>query len=177
MHGLPYLRDRFAEAVQNVKKYFVAALMFMTDLTFEPLIPSSLWLALAVAGAVVLAWYVLYRPPSVPKARWGIMIVFMSGAFALVLTLLLNPTWAHQVDSSGGKPLVTVLMDDTESMATPDATGGVSRFAAASQAARDIAGSLGADFDVRVETFDQSVKPVDPADLTNMSPTGSSTDV
>ena len=140
----------------------------MSDLTFEPLIPSSLWLALAVGGVAVLAWYLLYRPASVPKRRWGLMAVFMSAAVALVLALLLNPTWAHQIDSSGGKPLVTILLDATKSMATPDATGGVTRFAAASQTAREIADSLGANFDVRVETFDRSIKLVDPQALNNL---------
>ena len=132
---------------------------------------------LAVGGVAVLAWYVLYRPPSVPKLRWGVMAVFMSMAVAMVLALLLNPTWAHQIDSSGGKSLVTVLVDASESMTTPDATGGVSRYAAACRTARDIAGSLGADFDVRVESFDRSVKTIDPAELTNLSPVGTSTDL
>lgn len=149
----------------------------MTDLTFEPLIPSSLWLALAVGAVAVLAWYMLYRPPSVTRRRWSAMAVFMSAAIALVLALLLNPTWAHQSESAGGKPMVTVLVDSSLSMATPDANGGVTRFAAAGKTAADIANSLGSDFDIRIATFDRSVKTIDPADLATLSPNGTATDL
>jgi hypothetical protein len=149
----------------------------MTVLTFEPLIPGSLWLALAVCAVVVIAWYGRRRPASVPRTRWGVMTSLMFVAIAIVLTLLLNPMWAHEIESPAGKPSITVLLDASESMATPDGAGGVSRFAAASKAAHDIAESLGDEFDVHVETFDRSVKMIDAADLPNISPVGTATDL
>jgi hypothetical protein len=149
----------------------------MFDFTFEPLIPSSLWLALAVGAVAVLVAYGIHRPQSVSRARWSAIAVLMSATVAFILALLLNPTWAHQIESSRGKPLMTVLVDSSESMATPDATGGVSRFAAASATARDIAQSLGTEFDVHVETFDRSVKTIDPAALASLSPSGTATDL
>ena len=39
----------------------------------------------------------------------------------LVLGILLNPTWIEPVAPPAGKPLLTVLVDATASMATADA--------------------------------------------------------
>ena len=149
----------------------------MTELTVEPLIPSSLWLALTVGALFVLAWYALRRPLSVARHRWYMMLVLMSAAVTTVLVLLLNPTWAHEIESPGGKPVITVLVDSSESMATPDATGGVSRYVAASQTARDITQSLSGKFQVTVFAFDRSVRTIDPADLANATPVGNATDL
>src|ERR1700691_4616390 len=96
----------------------------MSGLDFQPLIPSSLWLVLAVVGAGAMIWYALSRPAGVPRRSWRWMIGLMSGALAAVMVLLLNPMWSHEIEPPGGKPVLTILIDGTESMATPDAAGG-----------------------------------------------------
>src|SRR5437763_16646841 len=100
----------------------------MGSVTLELLIPASLWLALAIAGAALLIWYALRRPAVVPPARWVFTIALMSAGFALVLLILLNPMWQHAIEPPAGKPLLTILVDSSASMATPDADGGSTRF-------------------------------------------------
>jgi hypothetical protein len=149
----------------------------MTDLTFDPLIPGALWLVLALAGGALLAWYALRRPPAVSSRRWTAIVALMSVALLLVLGLLLNPTWSHELPPPAGKPVLTVLVDSSGSMATPDATGGVTRFSAAGNVATDFANNLASKFDIHIRTFDQSERTIDAASLSSSTPTGASTDL
>jgi len=149
----------------------------MKDLSFEPLIAPSLWLGLALIAAGMLVWYALRRPGGTPRKHWSVMVGFMSAAVGVVLFLLLNPTWSHQIEPPGGKPVITLLVDASKSMATPDASGGISRYAAASQVATDLVKSLSDEFEVRVEQFDKSARAIDYADLATITPTGPSTDL
>src|SRR4051794_5601176 len=97
----------------------------MSSLSFEPLIPGSLWMALAVVGLALLGWYALRRPEAIGLARWTLAIVLMTTALATVLAVLLNPTRVTELPPPAGKPLLSVLVDDSGSMCVPDgATNG-----------------------------------------------------
>jgi len=67
----------------------------MKDLSFEPLVAPSLWLGLSLVAAGMLVWYALRRPGGTPTKHWAVTIGLMSAAVAVVLVLLLNPTWSH----------------------------------------------------------------------------------
>jgi hypothetical protein len=148
----------------------------MATLSFEPLIPPALWLALAVAGVALLAWYGWGRPASVRRPRWAVVLALMAAGLALVLLVLLNPTWVEPLAPPAGKPLVTVLVDGSASMATAD-VGGQTRYRAATGVARAFAGELADRFDLRVATFAASLTPVDAADLDSHPPDGPGTDL
>lgn len=149
----------------------------MGRLTFEPLIPASLWLLLAVATTVLLAWYGASRPGRMSARSWFLILALMAAGPVLVLLVLLNPTWINPIDSPAGKPLLTILVDESASMAVKDAAKGQSRF----DAARDIAGSLRSDlaarFDVRVRSFSTQLAPADNAEPKGKEPKGLLTDV
>ena len=90
---------------------------------------------------------------------------------------LLNPTLSHELPSPAGKPVLTVLVDDSGSMGTPDATDGLTRFTAAGRIARQMASQLSDRFDVRLAAFDQSVRPISPQELIDANPNGAGTDL
>ncbi|MFI5378465.1 MAG: hypothetical protein ACHRHE_04145 [Tepidisphaerales bacterium] len=145
-------------------------------LSFEPLIPSSLWTALAVAVGVLLAWYAAQRPGTLSRTRWAGVVVLHAAAALAVLLLLLNPTWVEPVPPPPGKPLLTVLVDESASMGTPDATGGQTRHQAALKAAAEFSRQLGGRFDVRVRGFAKTLTALDLA-RQPAPPLGRSTDL
>src|SRR5688500_11090965 len=103
----------------------------MSGVMFEPLIAPSLWMALATASIALLIWYALRRPAVVRRARWAMIITLMSCAVVLVLAILLNPIRVTELPPPAGKPALTVLVDVSGSMATPDVENGMSRYDAA----------------------------------------------
>ncbi|MEO6437027.1 MAG: hypothetical protein ABIP55_14890, partial [Tepidisphaeraceae bacterium] len=149
----------------------------MGSLSFDPLIPASLWLALALVAAGLLAWYAWSRPSVVTRARWVVTIGLMTGALSLVLGILLNPTWVREVAPPPGKPLLTLLVDSSASMGTPDADRGATRYAAAALQAMELADALKKQFDVRVRTFAGAASAAGVEDLPVRTPTGENTDL
>jgi len=146
--------------------------------TFEPLIPSSVWLALVVAGAGLLAWYARRRPAAVVSGRrWAGAVGLMALSIAAVLVVLLNPTWAQRVPPPAGKPGLTVLVDATASMATPDGPGGAARFVAAAATAGVAAERLAKEFDVRLIAFADAPTVADAKSLAGRAPAGATTDL
>ena len=83
----------------------------MGTLSVEPLIPVALWMALALAGALLLGWHAVRRPAIVSPLRWGFIVFFMSVALLVVLGILLNPTWVREIEPPPGKPLLTILLE------------------------------------------------------------------
>ena len=57
----------------------------MATLSFEPLISLSVWLTLALAGAMLLGWYGWRRPGGVTPRRWIGILTQMSLGLGLVL--------------------------------------------------------------------------------------------
>jgi hypothetical protein len=148
----------------------------MGSIHVEPLIPAALWAALAVASAGLLGWYAWRRPGAVPRRRWAAVVGLMSLVLAVALFILLNPTWVREIPPPAGKPVLTVLVDASGSMATPDEAGRP-RYEAASKAAARLAEQLGGQFEVRVRTFAEEAVSADPNDLAKRQPTGKETDL
>ncbi|HEV3257078.1 MAG TPA: vWA domain-containing protein [Gemmataceae bacterium] len=149
----------------------------MRRLSFEPLVPPALWLALAVIAAALLLWYGWRRPAAVRGRRWVAVLALMAAGLALVLGILLNPIWAEPVKPPAGKPLLTILVDATASMATADAGEARTRYQSAVRLARACATELADRFEVRVATFAGSPRPAELADLDWRQPDGPVTDL
>src|SRR5688572_15682545 len=137
----------------------------MRTLSFEPLLPASLWMALAAAAVGLLAWYAWRRPPVMRRWRWTAVVFLMASAVALVLLVLLNPTWVREIPPPAGKPLLNVLVDVSGSMSTRDAPGGAPRSAVARDVASALSAKLENRFEVRVRTFSETSQPAALADL------------
>jgi hypothetical protein len=149
----------------------------MRFLTFQPLIPPALWALLCLACAASWIWYAARRPSHVSHPRWYAILALSACGVAAVLAILLNPTWLVRVAPPGGKPLLNLLVDASASMDTPDSGAGTTRFEAAGTIARELAGSLSDQFEVRTSVFASSTKRVDPAALTGVRPDGPITDL
>src|SRR5256885_17198350 len=99
----------------------------MGSLSFEPLIPPSLWMALAVAGLALLGWYAFRRPGAISRVRWVVAVGLMGTALGLVLVVLLNPTWVREIPPPAGKPPLAGLVGDSGGLGGPGAGGGGGR--------------------------------------------------
>ena len=124
----------------------------MSSLTFDPLIPRALWVTLAVLSAGLLVTYALASRSRIPRRRRGAILALMALAVGLPLVILLNPTWIEPVPPPEGKPLLTILVDASASMAIRDADEGESRYLAAVQTAEEMTRQLSEQFDVRVQS-------------------------
>lgn len=146
-------------------------------LTYEPLIPAVAWLALALLALGLWAWRLFRRPRGCSRIAWASVALLQVGALAVVLIVLLNPVWLESIPPPAGKPRITVLIDDSLSMLTADEQQGASRFAAAAQAARNVAERLGSSFDVRLLRFADTVGPIQAGELANHRPEAEVTDL
>jgi hypothetical protein len=151
--------------------------MSSTTISFDPLIPASLFAFLATAGAAALVVYALRRPNALPRARWMSVLTLMVIGFVLVLLTLLNPTLNRPLPGPPGKPLLTILVDASASMATSDCAGNQPRFASAGRVASALASKLGDDYEVRLRTFADAASAADAKSIASQSATGKFTDV
>ncbi len=147
------------------------------SLVFEPLISSALWLTLAVAVGVLLCGYARRRPWAISRGRWGLIIGLMSISAALVLGILLNPTWHERIPPPAGKPRLAIVLDDSASMAATDMPDGRSRYSSAAAIAKACAENLSGRFDVAISTFSKTVLPAGSGDLAERTPSGMTTDL
>jgi hypothetical protein len=147
------------------------------SISFDPLIPASLWMALAAMSAALLGWYALRRPGALTARRWSAVIALMAVAIVLVLAILLNPTLVRELPAPPGKPLLTVLIDTSASMATTDSADRRTRYEVACETAKRLADRLSDQFDVRVRSFSDAVTAADPAQLASRPPMGKLTDI
>ncbi|MCE5268371.1 MAG: hypothetical protein LLG00_10845 [Planctomycetaceae bacterium] len=148
----------------------------MTHITFDPYIPLALWVPLALATAGLLAWYSV-AGRRLPDRRWWAVVTLMALAAAVPLLVLLNPTWMEQIPPPPGKPLLTVLVDRSASMATRDAPGGKTRFQVGAALATATAEQLKDQYEVRLRWFAAASVPCSPETLTSLSPDGLATDL
>jgi hypothetical protein len=151
--------------------------MAIGALVCAPLVPLAWWILLAVLAAVLWLWYAVGSRRRVPFARWLSMLGLMALAMALPLALLLNPTWVERLPPPSGKPLLTVLLDDSASMATPDAPHGATRFAAGRKFVSELAAAQGNRFEIRIKTFARQTHAVEGNQLPLQSADGQSTDL
>jgi hypothetical protein len=105
------------------------------------------------------------------------LIALMSAAVAAPLAILLNPTWQERIPPPPGKPLLTVLIDRSASMGTPDAGGGQTRFQAAAAVAADAAKQLGDRYEVRIREFAENSSLSSAESLASERPEGVATDI
>jgi hypothetical protein len=148
----------------------------MPSLTFEPLISPALWTALVGLGLGLLGWYARSRPRAVPQRRWKAIIILMAGGAAAVFAILLNPTWVKPIRPPAGIPLLTVLVDQSASMAVADVSGR-SRWQAAAEIASRVEKGLSSRFDVEIRTFSETPAAAGASDLENRAPAGIATDI
>ncbi len=144
---------------------------------FQPLIPIPLWALLALGCLAISVWYGWRRPGAVTRNRWITILALTSFGTLCTLIILLNPTWLERVLPPGGKPLLTILVDTSASMATPDMGADNTRFASARETATAFSKDLAYRYEVRILTFAESTKSVAPAALSAMRPDGSTTDL
>jgi len=149
----------------------------MKHLTVDPYIPFALWWPLVLAAAGLLAWYAVASRRRLSRARWWGVTVSMAVAVAVPLVVLLNPTWIERIPPPAGKPRLTILVDRSPSMATPDAEGGQTRYAAACRLAGAAAGELGELYDVAVRGFAEGSSLSTPEQLAAEGPRGTLTDL
>src|SRR3990172_11414 len=92
----------------------------MVAMTVEPLVSMAVWVSLTLLAAALLGWYALGGRRRVPGRRWWVIVGLMAAAMAVPLVVLLNPVQVRPVPPPAGKPLLTVLVDRSASMATRD---------------------------------------------------------
>lgn len=144
-------------------------------IVYEPQIPWSLWWALAVAAIAAWGWYAFIRDSGLGLVRRGIILTLMSLALAAPLYLLLNPTWVEPIIPPSGKPLITVLVDATQSMLVEDCDDRA-RWDSAMKAAQKLKESAGPTHDVSILRFGQVTQRMDPSDPAK-APDGSNTNL
>jgi hypothetical protein len=149
----------------------------MTPITLDPQVPLALWVPLALAAAMLLVVYLrALRGRLLGWRRWGIPAL-MALAAAVPLVVLLNPTWLSRAPLPPGKPLLTVLVDASASMAVGDAADKTSRYQQASRIALAAADQLGERYEVVLRAFARDCAIVSPQTLAARSPDGSATDL
>lgn len=148
----------------------------MRPLTFEPSIPLALWTTLAVAAAALLATYSWASRRRLTGRRRGPVLVLMALVTVLPLVILLNPTWLGRVAPPAGKPIITLLVDRSASMATTD-VGGKPRYVAASELASTMSQQLGERYEVRLRQFAGESAATTREQLPRLAADGAATDV
>lgn len=149
----------------------------MRRLEWEPLIDPAIWIALTVAAAALLALYAVRRPTGLSRPRWGTVVLLMSLAVALVLVLLLNPTWVEPLPPPEGNPQLMVLIDTSASMRTADVGEGKTRLQAAREVVERLTPAVESRFDVRFASFSASSRGTSLPALESLEPDGPMTDL
>ena len=148
----------------------------MRSIVLDPYIPLALWAPLALAAAALWAWYAAAsRGRLAGRRRWEVLVL-MAAAIAVPLAILLNPTWLEQVPPPAGKPLLTVLVDRSASMATEDAPQHQTRYQAACRFAADLE-KLSDRYEVRLRSFAGYCSPTTVEALKSGAPDGMATDL
>lgn len=148
----------------------------MRTLIVDPVLPETLWATLALAAAVAIGLYLIFRPPAVSRLRRAVIGALLALFAAGLLALLLNPTWEEVRRATQGRPTLAVLLDSSASMNTPDCDGRT-RFDAARDVARRMQKDLSERFEVQTWTFDRELRAAAPAGLNDASAAGPATDM
>jgi len=147
----------------------------MRTLVFQPLIPTALWVTLAVLAVGLWAWYARDCARRLGKRAIGILSL-MVVALALPLAVLLNPMWLERIPPPAGKPRLAVLVDRSASMATADPPASVTRLQEAQRIVSALE-PLRSQFDIELHAFAATTAPAEPADLATLSADGGSTNI
>ena len=147
----------------------------MPCITFDPLIPLSLWFPLLLAATAMLMWYGWASRRRITGNRWVGILTLMSTAFALPLVVLLNPTWTEPIPPPPGKPLLTILVDQSASMAVN--IDGRSRYEAAIETAETAIKQFESQYEIRLFAFDRVPNNTTISELRVQEPDGVATDL
>ena len=147
----------------------------MPRIIFDPLIPLSLWLPLLLAATAMLVWYGwASRRRITGQRRLGILSL-MSVACILPLAVLLNPTWTEPIPPPPGRPLLTILVDQSASMSA--GVGEQSRYEAAIEMAEAAIQQFEQQYEVRLFGFDRELQNTTISELRSQEPDGTATDL
>lgn len=146
-------------------------------LTFEPLLPPVVWVTVTVLSVALWIVYAARRPAACRRLLWGVIMTLTAAGLASVLTVLLNPIWLEPLPPPAGKPLLTILVDQSSSMDAADGTNAISRYSVASNAIIRLIDDLKPQFDIRIQGFAEQSRSVDPADLEMAATHGRVTDI
>ena len=127
----------------------------MTRIVFDPWIPWALWLPLAVLAVGLWCGYLASSRRRLVGSQRPLVLSLMAMALAVPLGILLNPAWVQELPPPAGKPLLTLLVDRSASMATIDGPNAVARLEVARRSARAIEKDLRERFDVEIKTFSE----------------------
>ena len=133
--------------------------------------------AAGVGDRGALGWYAVAGRRRLPAWRWWTVVVLMAAAAAVPLVVLLNPTWLERVPPPPGKPLLTILIDRSASMATRDGGNGQTRYQAGVACAAAATRELGERYDVRLRTFAKTPSSASLETLAKETPDGAATDL
>lgn len=148
----------------------------MAHITFDPYIPLALWAPLALAAAALLGWYAVTGRRRLPARAWWPIVALMTLAAAVPLVILLNPTWVERVPPPAGKPLLTVLVDRSASMATSDSNG-KTRYETAVACAAAVERELNDRYEVRIRGLADTSAPASAESLSREKPDGRATNL
>src|SRR5204862_4808987 len=123
------------------------------------------------------ARYGLRLGGALARRRRVAVLGLMAVGIVLPLVILTNPQWLARLPPPAGKPLLTVLLDISASMATADEAGGQTRYDAAREIAARAARDLETDYDVRIKPFAAETSLASPDDLASLSLEAQSTDL
>jgi hypothetical protein len=132
---------------------------------------------MVLAAVGLLTWYAISGRNRLPQHRWWMLVILMSAAVVAPLVILLNPTWQEQIPPPPGKPLLTVLIDRSASMGTPDGGNGQTRFQAAVAIASKAVQELGNRYEIQLRSFSDNSALSSVDMLRNEKPEGESTDL
>jgi hypothetical protein len=149
----------------------------MSHLSFDPYIPLALWAPLALAAAGLLAAYAFASRGRLLGRRRAAILALMTVAAAVPLAVLLNPTWMDKAPPPPGKPLLSVLVDASQSMEVRDAPQGRTRYDEACRIAKDIVKELGDRYEIRLRSFAAESWPTGIEALMAKKPDGTATDL
>lgn len=149
----------------------------MRALTFDPLFPLTYWFVLTGLAFTLGVAYWWRRPSVIGCWPWNFSCGFSALGLTGLLLILLNPTWMESAPPIQGTPQLTILVDKSASMATPDGEPGQTRFHHATAIAEKFARQLGGNFDTRLYSFAAVTLPTTAAELNDTEPTTLVTDL
>lgn len=131
--------------------------------TIEPQIPLSLWWALAAIAVAAMLWYVVRFEWNQTSSKRVVLTAMLALGLIGPLLIALNPTWVETIPPIPGVPTITVLVDGTMSMNTPDMDESKSqtRWTRAVELASQVE-AKGGDISIKPMAFGSVMKPLDP---------------
>ncbi len=135
------------------------------------------WVSLAALSIALWVWYALRRPMACSRSVWLCIMGLTGVGLASALIILLNPIWLKPLPPPAGKPLLTILVDESNSMSIKDGSDQASRWELATTAVSEVVDRLESTFDIRVQTFAEEVRPSSLQQLREQVPAGKSTNL